>query len=462
MTTREMSLRQLVLYSAPGLALALLIPPFPAMMAAFYAKYTAATTAGIATALLVARLLDAVAVPLIGYRSDRTRSRLGPRKPWMIAGALVGVPAFWVFFRPPPAAGDVYFFLGACLYYVTFALVDIPQRAWAAELTPDYDQRSRIAAFLTVSVLVGGVAFMFLPELLALPAIGVVASPALDNRMMGILGAAGMLLLPATVLLAVIGVPRGTVAAAPSSSVREMFVAVRHNKPFWLYVGADALTQIGYGCFYAVLFVALDSHFGLGEQIPIILVTVVGVQLLAVPFCLRVARSLGKHRTWAWAWVIHAVLMPLGFLFQPGEFELGLFLLYASVLTVLQAPQMVFPMAIVADIVDYDTLKSGQNRAGSYFSIRTLCNMGVSALGSALGFYVLALVGYDPKTSANAPGAVLGMQLDLLVLPGVFFLLAALLLFRFPIDARRHAIIRRRIDSRAARVARDLQGAIGT
>jgi glycoside/pentoside/hexuronide:cation symporter, GPH family len=462
MTKHEVPLRQLLLYSAPGFALALLIPPFPAMMAAFYAKYTAATTAGIATALLAARLIDAVAVPLIGYLSDRTRSSLGPRKPWMIGGALVGIAAFWVFFRPPPSAGELYFFAGACLYYVTFALLDIPQRAWAAELTPDYDQRSRIAAFLTVSVLAGGVAFMFLPELLALPAIGVVATPALDNRMMGILGLAGMVLLPATVLLAVLGVPRGAVAAAPSSSLREMFDTVRHNQPFWLYVGADALTQIGYGCFYAVLFVALDSHFGLGERIPIILVTVVGVQLLAVPLCVRVAKSLGKHRTWAWAWLIHAMLAPLGFLFQPGEFDFKVFLLYASVLTVLQAPQMVFPMAIVADIVDYDTLKSGQNRAGSYFSIRTLCNMSVSALGSALGFYVLALVGYDPKTAANAPDAVAGMLVNLLVLPGVFFVLAALLLFRFPIDARRHAIIRRRIDSRAARVARDLQGAIGT
>jgi Na+/melibiose symporter-like transporter len=461
-TTNTLPLRQLLLYSAPGLALALLLPPFPAMMAAFYARYTAATTAGIATALLVARLLDAVVVPLIGYLSDRTHSRLGPRKPWMIGGAVVGVAAFWVFFRPPPGAGDLYFFAAALLYYVTFALVDIPQRAWASELTPDYDQRSRIAAFLTVSVLAGGVAFMFLPELLALPAVGVVATPALDNRMMGILGVAGMVLLPVTVLLAVLGVPRGAVTAAPSSSLREMFAAVRHNGPFWLYVAADALTQIGYGCFYAVLFVALDSHFGLGERIPIILVTVVGVQLLAVPLCLRAAKSLGKHRTWAWAWVLHAVLMPLGFLFQPGEFEFWMFLLYASVLTVLQAPQMVFPMAIVADIVDYDTLKSRQNRAGSYFSIRTLCNMGVSAVGSALGFYVLALVGYDPKSSANAPDAVLGMLVDLLVLPGVFFVLAAVLLFRFPIDARRHGIIRRRIDSRAARVARDLKGVIGT
>jgi Na+/melibiose symporter-like transporter len=75
---------------------------------------------------------------------------------------------------------------------------------------------------------------------------------------------------------------------------------------------------------------------------------------------------------------------------------------------------------------------------------------------------VLALVGYDPKSSANAPEAVLGMLVDLLVLPGVFFVLAAVLLFRFPIDARRHGIIRRRIDSRAARVARDLKGVIGT
>ena len=461
MTETPLRLKHLLLYSLPGIALSLLIAPFPAMMAAFYAKYTAATTAGIATAMLVARLLDAVAVPGIGYWTDRTHTRIGPRKPWMLAGALFGAAAFAVFFMPPKDAGDVYYFFGACLYYVAFALIDIPMRAWASELTPDYDQRSRIAAFFTVSLLAGGIAFMFLPEILSLPAVGVTKTSALDNHMMAILGMIGMVLLPATVLVAVLGVPTGAAVTAKPSSVREMFNAVRHNKPFWMYVSADALTQIGYGCFYAVLFVALDSYWGLGDKIPIILVIVVTVQLLAVPVSVRMAKRIGKHRTWAWAWVIHAVLMPLGFLFHPGQFNFWVFMLFASALTVLQAPQMVFPMAIVADIVDYDTLKSGQNRAGSYFSIRTLCNMGVSALGSSLGFYVLALVGYDPKVSANTPGAVSGMLIDLLVMPAIFFLAAAVILFRFPIDARRHAIIRRRIESRAAHVGRDLRGAIG-
>ncbi len=459
--TDTVSFRQLALYSAPGLALALLLPPFPAMMAAFYAKYTAATTAGIATTLLVARLLDALVVPAIGYHSDKTHTRLGARKPWMMAGALVGMVAFAVFFMPPKGAGDVYFFVGAFLYYVTLALVDIPMRAWASELTPDYRQRSRIAASLTVTILAGGVAFMFLPEILAHPAVGVTRTSALDNRMMAILGGIGLVLLPVTVGVAVVGVPTGNVPPSRSSTLREMFAAVRHNVPFWMYVSADALTQIGYGCFYAVLFVALDSHWGLGEEIPIILVTVVGVQLLSVPLAVRVGDRLGKHRTWAWAWVVHAILMPLGFLFVPGHFAFWTFLLYASVLTVLQTPQMVFPMAIVADVVDYDTLKSGRNRAGSYFSIRTLCNMGVSAVGSALGFYVLAVVGYDPKIDANGPVATYGMLIDLLLLPAVFFVAAALILFRFPIDARRHAIIRRRLASREAQVARDLRGAIG-
>jgi Na+/melibiose symporter-like transporter len=460
-TTNTLPLRQLLLYSAPGLALALLLPPFPAMMAAFYAKYTAATTAGIATTLLVARLLDAFLVPAIGYYSDRTRTRIGARKPWMLAGAVVGVMAFVVFFMPPKDAGDLYFFGGAFLYYVAFALIDIPIRAWASELTPDYQQRSRIAAYLTVSVLAGGVAFMFLPELLSLPAVGVVETAALDNRMMQILGSIGLVLLPLSVLAASIAVPTGDVPPPKPSTLRQMFDAVRHNKPFWIYVGADALTQIGYGCFYAVLFVALDSHWGLGEKIPIILVTVVFVQLLSVPLSVRVSKRLGKHGTWAWAWVVHAAIMPLGFLFVPGQFDFGVFLLYACVLTVLQTPQMVFPTAIVADIVDYDTMKSGRNRAGSYFSIRTLCNMGVSAVGSALGFYVLAFVDYDPKISTNDPAATAGMLVDLLILPALFFAAAAWLLFRFPLDARRHAIIRRRIESRAARIGRDVQGVVG-
>ena len=57
--------------------------------------------------MLVARLLDAVAVPGIGYWTDRTHTRIGPRKPWMLAGSLLGVAAFAVFFMPPKDAGNV-------------------------------------------------------------------------------------------------------------------------------------------------------------------------------------------------------------------------------------------------------------------------------------------------------------------------------------------------------------------
>ncbi|MBE0546738.1 MAG: MFS transporter, partial [Rubrivivax sp.] len=143
MSKPKLSIRLLAAYAMPGLGMALLISPFPALLTAFYAKHTAATTAGIATVMLFARIFNGVIDPFIGYASDGTRGRFGPRKPWLMAGALLAVPAFWLAYMPPADAGSGYMFVAMIAFYLALSAIEIPLKSWSAEISTDYAQRSR-------------------------------------------------------------------------------------------------------------------------------------------------------------------------------------------------------------------------------------------------------------------------------------------------------------------------------
>jgi Na+/melibiose symporter-like transporter len=435
--------------------MALLLPPFPALLAAFYAKYTAATTVGIAFTLLVARLTDALIDPSIGIATDRTRTRWGARKPWIVIGAMISMLAFFVLLMPSSDSGDVRFFFGMLLYYLGFAAMDIPMKAWIGEITTDYQERSRLAAYYTAAFLIGGAVFMALPEIFSHPSVGLTKTSNFDLPTVAILGAIGIVGLPLCVAWSLRAVPQGHVPALPEKhSLGQMLKVISGNRVFWGFLVADGLTQVGFGAFYAVLFVALETYYKLGPQMAIIMLSVTGVQIAAVPVVTWVAARLDKHRTWAWGWILHAALLPVVLVFQPGHFEFGMFVAYCCLLSILQTPPMMLPMSMVNDIADYDCLKTGERRAGMYFSIRMLVFKGTYALGSAVGFAILAWVHYNPKMTDNSPDAVSGLLFSLVAIPALCFFAAGLLLLRYPLHRERYAIVKRRLIQREVRQAR--------
>lgn len=435
-------------YAAPGLPLALLISPFPALLMAFYAKHTEATTAGIATIVLFARIFNGVIDPPIGFLSDNTKTAWGPRKPWMIAGAIVAMLAFQVAYSPPADAGNAYFAFAIVSFYLAHSLIDTPYRTWSGEISDDYNERSRLAGAATIALLVGGIGFLAVPEVLAQT--GVLKSAELDREAMAILGTIGIVMMPIGILIACVAAPVGVVVRGEPYRVSEMRTVFTRNGPFRRFIGADFVSQVGWAASYALMAVILDNYYGYGDKVVLFLLVATGAQIAAVPVCAALAERFGKHSVYAWCQIANGLALPCYLLFPPDrQADFNAMLAFGAAISALGTPNMMFPQAILSDVADYDTWKSRQARAGTFFSMRTLLAPAGGAVGGALGFYALSIVGFDPAAKVNTDAATTGMLAAAIGIPAVCFVLSGALMLRYPITARRQAALRARLLRRA-------------
>jgi len=456
MTKEKLPARDVLAYSGGAVATGIFSDPLPMILIAFYAMHTSVSMAALGAVLLLSRVLDAFTDPMIGILSDKTTTRIGKRKPWMIGGGLLGIFAVYFFFNPPAQAGVLYFLLAFNFYYLTRTLITIPYFAWGSEITRDYDERSRIGAYYGIFLLIAQLVFMGLPVLVSSPILPLFDSAEFGPEMVSFIGWVGIVFIPLFLGLAVAMAPAGKHVSTHTESFIKMVKSLRYNRPFWYFLAAKGIAITGFGIFFALVIILLDSYMGLGDKVPIILVVLTLTQILSMPVWRAVAARVGKHRAWGIASIVHGLLMPVIFLIEPGPDSFFVFLPYAMVIAVMQAPFFMLANPILSDVIDYDILKSGVNRAGNYFSIDSMMLKGVGALAGSIGFWLLAAFHFDPKLAEFTPEAKFGLLFTIGIVPVVFFVAGGLMLWFFPINARRHAIIKRRIESLAARAELEL------
>ena len=161
-------------YGAGNFAFALLGLVVAVNFQFFYTDYVGLSAGLVSWALLVARLFDAFADPLMGYASDRTQTRWGRRRPYIIGSALPLGVAFYYLFAPPvvadPAQHQGMLLLYMCalytLTYFIWTVGAIPYYSLGAELTDDYHERTRVIAVREGLGLAGLLAATILPAYL--------------------------------------------------------------------------------------------------------------------------------------------------------------------------------------------------------------------------------------------------------------------------------------------------------
>jgi len=445
----KISTRQLILFALPNFALAALFFPLVTILPNFYAKYTQASLVAIGSVLLFTRLFDAISDPLIGYLSDKTRSRWGRRKPWVAAGTLVLLIPAYNLFNPPPDAGAGYYFGWAVLLYLGWTMIQIPYFAWSTELARGYQQRTRISGFIALSGAFGALVFIVAPLALK-PIFG---TTEYTPEVMGFLSTSLLGVMLVLMMITLSRCETGAQVTTQRVSLKGMWQSVLANKPFWFYAGSFAAGGMGTGITLSVLVVYIDNYLHLAASLPLILGAYSLSALAGVSLIVQLIKKIDKHHCWALCWFISAAVPPFFLFLVPGEGALLPMIFGLVILGVASAGNMVMPVALLGDVIDYDIAKTQVNRSANYFSLNALLTKGNVAIGGGLAFYVLAAFGYEVG-SDNDQVATNGLLFVALILPSIFSIIAGVILWFFPINRKQHAFILEKIEQHAAQ---DLQ-----
>jgi GPH family glycoside/pentoside/hexuronide:cation symporter len=433
----------LLLYSGPAVIISILTFALVVYVPAFYTTEVKLSLTSAGLLFLLARAWDAVTDPLIGLWSDRTRSRFGRRKPWIVVATPVLVISTWLLFQPPAGAGAWYLLIAVFVYYLAWTAVQIPYLSWGAELSSDYAERNRIVGWREGMMFVGVVLATALP-------IAVFAGhePSL-REILGLFALLTAIVLPLGVVLAAWRVPVGSAATEAQPGFAAALAAVRRNRAFGRLLVASFLLWLGLHVYNAAVLMIVQFSLDLPASyfLRLVLVQFV-VGTLVTPLIVRAANRYGKHRALAAAAVGTALTLPLMLLLPAGSFP-AVAAVFA-LLGVTISPIWVLPTALVADAVDVGRLQGGGEQSGLYMATYNLVVKAALALSVGVALPLMAALGFDPADPVGAR-AVWGLNFTGLVLPGIIWVGAVALLWRYPIDRARHAEIRRELEARASR-----------
>lgn len=429
--------RILAAYAAPALPLAALTLPLYVMVPAYYAAGIGIPLAAVGQALMLIRLFDAVNDPLIGVVADRIRPSWGRRRTLFAAAIPVVVLAAWMLFVPPADAGVSWLVgSGALLSLGTTACL-VPYWAWGAELSSDYDGRSRIAAAREAVVLLGTLVA------LAIPAAAVAIGSEGDAATLVAVAVMVAVLLPATGLVAATVVPEPATPAMRAGRLREGLGRMVRNRPFLRLLAAFVLNGFANGLPATLFLFFAGAVLELGDRTGLYLLAYFVAGLAGVPLWLRLSRRFGKHRTWCLAMTAACLVFAVVPLLGAGDG--GIFLAVCLATGLALGADLALPPAIQADVVDVDTAAGGERNTGAYVAAWGLGTKVALALSVGIAFPLLDAAGFDATGGPQGEHALTVLALLYAAVPIAAKAAAIALMWNFPLDAADVAALQARI-----------------
>ena len=436
--------------------------------------------------LVIARLFDGVTDPIVGFISDRWRTRWGRRKPFVLLGTPIYIFGICMLFIPPVAFTELTF-LGftfnsgypwmltmLVITYVGSTIKDVPYSAWGAELSTNYNERTLVTSWREGFSVTGSLIGAFTPAIIFFFGY----TKPIDAVFF--LSLAIAIIMPIVVANAMISVPefRQTEHNQRRLPLTESFRYVWRNEPYRRLVIVFLFSTIGSAMTNTLSFFFVKHVLLAGDLYGFYLAPYFVSQLLAIPLWFKLSRRIGKHRAtmvaigwyalwscfipliaiapmvWFDAFQIHQILT-----FLPAEayqsavvyFEgvpTGKFLFFIIVMCLKGSAigaLSALPYAMAADVVDVDTAMTGKRQGGAYFSIWSMTRKLAYALGLFVGTSFVVFWGFDsladPLNTTNTAFALLMLAVTYSVVPALFKFVAMPLLWNYPLTEEKVAEI---------------------
>ncbi|MEQ9144015.1 MAG: MFS transporter [Parvibaculaceae bacterium] len=441
------------LHGSVGLPTAMFGYPIAIWLPAFYAGELGVSLAVVGTMIMLARLSDVVTDPIIGFFSDRSKSSYGRRKPFMIAGLPILVIGVLMLFVPKQLGfeevGRLHLLLWISFMFLGSTLVYIPYYAWGAELSPDYNERSRITAVREVFILVGlavAAAIPFAVELI--DGAGAGRDP---GRVLMVMAWAILILMPSLVLLVAWRVAEPKAETRKEVPLLEGLRLVSKNGPMVRVLAIILIVTGGEAFRNALSLFFMRDVIGI-NSIGSLYFIYFGAGLAAIPFWLWLGRKMSKHKAFAVCMAAVAAISVATYFLGPGD-VVPFTVLFTAKGFCFGGLQFL-PLSMLADVVDVDTARSKGKRAGTFFAISGMTAKLATAFGTGISLNVVAFFGFNPSGAAgvNGPAEMNWLAVNYAIMPAVFFLGALWLTWNYPLSAERQARLRGFIERRTARL----------
>lgn len=388
---------------------------------------------------------DAVIDPVMGALANRTRTKWGRYRPFLLFAAVPLALAWALIFLPTGLEGAalVAFALGAHLIFRTvYTIASMPYLALSAAITEDSGERSSLAAFRLVFQAFAGVLAAFLTLRLA---------AALGEGQTGWFFVALIYGSAAAVLMVLVFAVAREVSFGEALKVRptfgQMIRVLRANRAFWLVCGAFLIGAVGFVFFNKSLPYWIKYGLGIDDFGPFLGVLAMGITF-TIPLWAMLTKRASKRITFL-AGAAVSVAACVAMWFAPET--RGAWMPLVALLGAGNGGVILASWAMMPDTVEYGEYRTGTRAEGAVFGFVSFVQK--ASLGLAAGALgeVLTRIGYQanvpqsPETLAGMKGAMLGV-------PALFYVGSAAFILFYPLDARTHGRLVRILNWRRARL----------
>lgn len=418
-----------------GVLLAIYLPRY-------FAGHLGLTLAAVGGAFAVVRLLDIWIDPVLGVLMDRTRTRIGRYRVWMMVGAPTLVIAVGALIAAPVGSDTTYIIIWLLILYAGLSIVQLAAQAWGATLATSYSERSKLFAALAAAGVVGSILVIYAPQIM-----GTQADVAGQVRAMGTFV---MIMAPIAIGIMVVMTPERVSPSVPHANkfaLKEYWALITKPAVVRILI-ADLFLGLGLGAPSALfLFLFTDARGFSGAALSTLIATNTIAGIFGAPATARLALMVGKHRA--------LIVATIGFSLSMASFMVlpkGVLWMHLTSMFFVGFFGVGFALslrAMLADVGDEVRLEGGRERMSLLYALTTSTQKlsGAFAIGAA--FPLLGWLGYNASEGAtNTPQAIRWLEIVTLGAPIVFAVTAGLCFLGWKLDARRHAEIRLALDER--------------
>ena len=397
-------------------------------------------------AILIGRSWDYINDPIIGHISDRTRSRWGRRRPFLLFGALPFALAFTMMWFKPPwesvVALTVYYAAAYVLFDTAATFVYMPYYALTPELTEDYDERTSLTSYRMFYSIFGSLLAFTIPLMI----VGSFSPQNADKvfLMGGIFGLVSAL--PLFLVFAYTREkPEFEEQAQPT--FKDSLKAAFKNKPFVFGAVIYLITWVSFDIMQTVLLFFIKFVMGREADSDLIMATIFIVAIFALPFWEWTSRKLNKRLAYAAGIAFWAVVQVIIITLNPSS-PLVLILFLCGLAGIGVGAAHVLPWSIIPDAIEWDEYQTGQRHEGMFYSLVTLMQKIASSIAIPLTAVFLDVTHYVPNSAAQPASALLGIRILVGPIPALLLIVGIIFALKYPLSREEFTRVVKELDKR--------------